>query len=105
VLELLKPTNRKEKVLFYNVSEVAMNRRAIAQQLKKGNTKLSTSHFKESKLPSAVKNQNIREVKALYRLFKKSNSKKENIEFKMNQPICFNNQNFKIDEHFISFPL
>lgn len=105
VLELLKPTNRKEKVLFHNVSEVARNRRAIAQQLKKGNTKLSTSHFKESKLPSAVKNQNIREVKALYRLFKKSNSKKENIEFKMNQPICFNNQNFKIDEHFISFPL
>jgi len=105
VLELLQPTKRKEAVMFSNVHEVAQNRQAIANELKEGNTKLSSAHFKQSLLPSAVKNQNIREVKALYRLFEQSESEKENMTFKDNQPICFNNQNFSLDGHMISFPL
>jgi len=66
---------------------------------------LSSAHFNGINLPAAVINQNIREVKALYKLFKKSNSDKENLEFKPNQPICYNNQNYKIDGHIISIPL
>ncbi len=105
VLELLKPTKRKQNIFLQNITEVVKNRRAIASKLKAGETKLSSADFKEHNLPSAVKNQNIREVKALYKLFLKSNSDKENIEFKANQPICYNNQNYKIDDHIISIPL
>ena len=66
---------------------------------------MSSADFKELNLPSAVKNQNIREVKALYKLFLKSGSEKDNIDFKDNQPICYNNQNYNIDHHIISIPL
>src|SRR6056297_606934 len=105
VLELLKPTKRKENIFLNNIAEVVKNRQAIADKLKAGEAKLSSADFKEIKLPSAVKNQNIREVKALYKRFLKSNSKKENIEFKDNQPICYNNQNYDLYGHVISIPL
>lgn len=104
VLELLKPTKRKENIFLNNIAEVAKNRRAIADKLKAGKFKLSSSDFKEIDLPSAVKNQNIREVKANYKRFLKSDSDKDNIEFKDNQPICYNNQNYHIDDHIISIP-
>jgi IS605 OrfB family transposase len=105
VLELLKPTKRKQNIFLNNIAEVVKNRQSIANKLKKGETKLSSADFKEINLPSAVKNQNIREVKALYKLFLKSDSNKDNLEFKNNQPICYNNQNYKIDHHIISIPL
>jgi IS605 OrfB family transposase len=105
VLELLKPTKRKENIFLNNIAEVVKNRQTIADKLKAGENKLSSAHFKEINLPSAVKNQNIREVKALYKLFLKSDSDKDNLEFKNNQPICYNNQNYKIDNHIISIPL
>ncbi len=66
---------------------------------------MSSAGFEEIDLPSAIKNQDIREVKALYKLFLKSSSDKENIEFKDNQPICYNNQNYKIDNHISSTSL
>ena len=105
ILELLKPTKRKENIFLNNIAEVVKNRQAVAAKLKAGEINLSSADFKELNLPSAVKNQNIREVKALYKRFLKSNSKKENIEFKDNQPICYNNQNYNIDHHIISIPL
>ncbi len=105
VLELLEPTNRKQNVFHENIREVVKNRQVIAEKLKAGDNKLSSADFKEHNLPSAVKNQNIREVKALYKEFKKSDSDKENITFKMNQPICYNNQNYEVDGHIISIPL
>lgn len=106
VLEHLKPTRRKENILLDNISEVVENRKSIAEQLQKGNKKLSTSNFNEN-LPSCVVNQNIREVKVLYNNFKKSNSPKTNLNFKANQPICYNNQNYSLDlkNGFISVPL
>ena len=105
VLELLKPTKRKKNIFLNNIAEVVKNRQSIADKLKAGETKLSSANFKETNLPSAVKNQNIREVKTLYKMFLKSDSDKENLEFKDNQPICYNNQNYKIDNHIISIPL
>ena len=105
VLELLKPTKRKENIFLNNIAEVVKNRQSVADKLKAGETKLSSADFRNINLPSAVKNQNIREVKALYKLFLKSDSDKDNLEFKDNQPICYNNQNYKIDNHIISIPL
>jgi IS605 OrfB family transposase len=105
VLELLKPTKRKENIFLNNIAEVVKNRQSVADKLKEGETKLSTANFKEINLPSVVKNQNIREVKALYKLFLKSDSNKDNLEFKNNQPICYNNRTYKIDNHIISIPL
>jgi len=105
VLELLKPTKRKQNIFLNNIAKVVKNRQTIADKLKAGETKLSSADFKEINLPSAVKNQNIKEVKALYKLFLKSDSDKDNIEFKDNQPICYNNQNYKVDGHIISIPL
>ena len=94
VLELLSPTRFKQNILESNIYQVYLNRTEISKQVKLDKTKLSTKNF-HHKLPSAVTNQNIREVKALYKLFKKSKSHKDNISFKFNQPICFNNQNYK----------
>ena len=105
ILELLKPTKRKQNIFLNNIAEVVKNRQFIAEKLKAGENKLSSADFKEINLPSAVKNQNIREVKALYKLFLKYNSSKDNLAFKANQPICYNNQNYKIDHHIISIPL
>jgi len=105
VLELLKPTQRKQNIFLNNIVGVVKNRQSVADKIKAGETKLSSADFKEINLPSAVKNQNIREVKALYKLFLKSDSDKDNLEFKDNQPICYNNQNYKIDNHIISIPL
>ncbi|WP_245579486.1 transposase [Halonatronum saccharophilum] len=76
VLELLKPTKREQNIFLNNIAEVVKNRQSVADKLK-----------------------------ALYELFLKSDSDKDNLEFKNNQPICYNNQNYKIDNHIISIPL
>lgn len=104
VLELLKPTKTKTRLIETNILEVQNNRNSIVGKLICDETSLSSKHFVEN-LPSAVVNQNIREVKALYKLFKRSKSKKDNLIFKRNQPLCYNNQNYKIKNHFISVPL
>lgn len=104
VLELLKPTKRKASIIEQNIQSVQGNRIEIADKLKDGLSRLSTKDFSE-KLPSAVINQNIREVKALYRLFKKSKSTKDNLSFKDNQPIVYNNQNYRMEDNFVSVPL
>lgn len=104
VLELLEPTNRKASIIEQNIQSAQRNRMEIADKLKDGISQLSTKDFGE-KLPSAVINQNIREVKALYRLFKKSRSTKDNLSFKDNQPIAYNNQNYRMEDHFVSVPL
>lgn len=104
VLELLKPTSKKQKIIEENIYQVHLNRKEIAKKLNDGQNKLSSKDFNEH-LPSAVINQNIREVKALFKLFKKSKSKKESLDFKINQPLCFNNQNYRIKNRFASFPL
>jgi len=44
-------------------------------------------------------------LKPSIKLFLKSDSNKDNLEFKDNQPICYNNQNYKIDGYIISIPL
>jgi len=105
ILQLLDPTSKKQNIFFKNIAEAVKNRQSIADLLKAGETKLSSADFKKHELPSAVKNQNIREVKALYKAFTKSDFKKENLEFKANQPICYNKQNYKIDGHIIEIPL
>jgi len=97
VIELLPPTKNKEFILLNNIQSVQQNREEIAKQLSQGANNLSTKDFRHTELPSAVINQNIREVKALFKTFIKSNSQKQYPEFKPNQPICYNNQNFKIN--------
>ena len=52
VLELLKPTKRKENIFLNNIAEVVKNRQAIAAKLKAGETKLSSADFKDHNLPS-----------------------------------------------------
>ncbi len=51
VLELLKPTKRKQSVFYKNIAEVVKNRQSIADKLKAGKTKLSSTDFKEHDLP------------------------------------------------------
>ena len=107
VLELLPPTKSKERILQNNIKSVQQNREKIAEQLSQGVNNLSTKNFKYVLLPSAVINQNIREVKVLYNNFKKSDSLKEKLSFKDNQPLCYNNQNYNLDleNGFVSVPL
>ena len=52
VLELLKPTKRKQNIFLNNIAEVVKNRQSIADKLKAGETKLSSSDFKKINLPS-----------------------------------------------------
>ncbi|MFO7815466.1 MAG: hypothetical protein R6V14_07000 [Halanaerobiales bacterium] len=51
VLELLKPTKRKQSVFYENTAEVVKNLQSIAEKLKVGKTKLSSADFKEHDLP------------------------------------------------------
>lgn len=104
VLELLEPTSIKKSIIEKNILQCYQNRISISNNLSEGVDKLSSKDFSEN-LPSAIINQNIREVKALYKLFKKSNSKKDNLSFKINQPLCYNNQNYRIRNGFVSIPL
>ena len=97
VLELLPPTKNKKHILLNNIKSVQQNRKKIAEKLSQGISNLSTKNFKHILLPSAVINQNIREVKVLYKNFKKSDSPKETLSFKNNQPLCYNNQNYRLD--------
>jgi len=52
VLELLKPTKRKENIFLNNIAEVVKNRQAVAAKLKAGETNLSSADFKEINLPA-----------------------------------------------------
>ncbi|ADO78116.1 hypothetical protein [Halanaerobium praevalens] len=52
ILELLKPTKRKENIFLNNIVEVVKNRQAIAAKLKTGEINLSSADFKEVNLPS-----------------------------------------------------
>ena len=52
VLELLKPTKRKENIFLNNIADVVKNRQAVAAKFKAGKTKLSSVDFKEINLPS-----------------------------------------------------
>lgn len=62
----------------------------------------STSDF-YAKLPSAVKNQCIRDAKSIYRKHKKGVTKTIAI---LKKPVCiWNNQNFSIENDLISFPV
>ena len=46
VLELLKPTKRKENIFLNNIAEVVKNRQTIAAKLKAGETKsVSYTHL------------------------------------------------------------
>ncbi|MGO1369431.1 RNA-guided endonuclease InsQ/TnpB family protein [Senegalia sp. (in: firmicutes)] len=105
VFKLLKPTKYKENILIKNAVETTRHRKEIAKRLKECESKLTTADFPDFKLSSAVKNQNIRDVKYLYKNFKKSKSKKENMEFKSNQPLSFSNQTYWIENHFLSISL
>lgn len=84
VLELLKPTKNKINIIEENISQTYKNRISISNKLSEDGEKLSSKHFVEN-LPSAVINQNIREVKALFKLFKKSNSNRDNLSFNRNR--------------------
>jgi len=52
ILELLKPTKRKENIFLNNIAEVVKNRQAVAAKLKAGETNLSSADFKEINLPA-----------------------------------------------------
>ncbi|WP_207289600.1 RNA-guided endonuclease InsQ/TnpB family protein [Senegalia massiliensis] len=105
IFKLLKPTKYKENILKENIIETTKHRKEIVRRLKEGKFKLTTADFPDFKLSSAVKNQNIWDVKHLYKNFKKSKSKKENIDFKPNQPLGFSNQCYKIQDNFIALSL
>jgi len=64
------------------------------------NIKLTSKDI-EAKLPSAVKNQAIQDAKSVYRKYKKT--KKLSI---LKKPVCiWNNQNYRIKDNYLSFPV
>lgn len=76
--------------------------------LEKQVLKLTTKDF-EANLPSAVKNQCIRDAKSAYTIYLKRLKKQEKKKPKLpifKKPVCiWNNQNYTIKEQIVSFPI
>ena len=69
--------------------------------IKAGKTLSMTSKHVVAQLPSAVKNQAIRDAKSIYKKFKKKHKKSI-----LKKPICiWNNQNYKVLDNAISIPV
>ena len=97
--------NKKQKVILDNISKEYINtvNTLISEMLQaKDIMNISTKDF-FAYLPSAVKNQCIRDARSIYKKHIKGVTK--NIAI-LKKPICiWNNQNYSIKENSISFPV
>jgi len=93
------PSKEQEQYLEQTLNEYINTVNDIAQiMINNKNTKLTSKDINAS-LPSAVKNQAIRDAKSVYRKYKKTN----NLPI-LKKPVCiWNNQNYKINDY-VNYP-
>ena len=93
------PTKEQEQYLEQTLNEYINTVNNIVQIMINGHTKLTSKDIK-SNLPSAVKNQAIRDAKSVHRKYKKTNKLPI-----LKKPVCiWNNQNYKVNDY-LSFPV
>lgn len=98
----LNPTAEQEKLLRESAAEyVALVNDIVNYALGQGETPKLTSKEVNATLPSAVKNQCIRDAKSVY-----SKCRKTHIHHVLNKPvIIWNNQNYVVGENALYVPL
>lgn len=100
----LIPTKNQQKLICDRMSEYIRTTNSLTEKMldmKQGET-MSTKDF-SANLPSAVKNQCIRDAKSILRKHKKGLTKSVAV---LKKPVCiWNNQNFSLEEETISFPV
>ena len=95
------PTKEQEQYLKETLNEYITTVNNIVQSMINNKNIKLTSKDIEAKLPSAVKNQAIQDAKSVYRKYKKT--KKLSI---LKKPVCiWNNQNYKIIDNYLCFPV
>ena len=95
------PNKEQEQYLKETLNEYISTVNNIVQSMINNKNIKLTSKDIEAKLPSAVKNQAIQDAKSVYRKYKKT--KKLSI---LKKPVCiWNNQNYKIIDNYLCFPV
>ena len=94
------PTKEQEKYLEQTLTEYINTVNNIVPIMINGHKKLTSKDIKAN-LPSAVKNQAIQDARSVYRKYKKTNKLPI-----LKKPVCiWNNQNYRIDDNYLSFPV
>ena len=95
------PTKEQEKYLQETLNEYISTVNNIVRIMIDTQCVKLTSKDIQANLPSAVKNQAIQDAKSVFRKYKKTNRLSV-----LKKPVCiWNNQNYKINDSFISFPV
>ncbi len=95
------PTKEQEKYLQETLNEYISTVNNIVRIMIDTQCVKLTSKDIQANLPSAVKNQAIQDAKSVFRKYKKTNRLSI-----LKKPVCiWNNQNYKINDSFISFPV
>jgi putative transposase len=95
------PTKEQEKYLQETLNEYISTVNHIVRIMIDTQCVKLTSKDIQTNLPSAVKNQAIQDAKSVFRKYKKTNRLSI-----LKKPVCiWNNQNYKINDSFISFPV
>ncbi|ONI48068.1 transposase [Candidatus Epulonipiscioides saccharophilum] len=100
----LIPTNEEKNILTKMCNEFIKTINTLAEKMYNCGEiiKLTTAKF-QADLPSAVKNQCIREAKSIYSKYLKGVTEKLAV---LKKQVCvWNNQNYTIEENTISFPV
>lgn len=100
----LIPTKNQQKIICSMMSEYIETTNSLTGKMldMKQDETISTKDF-SANLPSAVKNQCIRDAKSILRKHKKGLTKRIAV---LKKPVCiWNNQNFSIEDETISFPV
>lgn len=100
----LKPTKDQQRILksMNQLYIQTINELVSEMVVERKTTKKTTRHL-EVALPSAVKNQLIRDAKSVFQKAKKSNYKKIPV---LKKPVCYwNNQNYEIKSNSVALPL
>lgn len=100
----LIPSKNQQNLICSMMSEYIRITNSLTEKIldMKQDETISTKDFSAS-LPSAVKNQCIRDAKSILRKYKKGLTKRIAV---LKKPVCiWNNQNFSIEDETISFPV
>ena len=98
----LMPTKEQSQLLKSTTREyIRLVNHVVSDCIDTGKTVKHTSATVSANLPSAVRNQAIRDGKSVYQKYKKTN-----IQSILKKPVCiWNNQNWKLKESVLSFPV
>jgi len=98
----LLPTAKQDKLLRYTAQEyICLVNKVVTDCIAEGKTVKHTSATVTADLPSAIRNQAIRDGKSVYQKYRKTK-----IQSILKKTVCiWNNQNWKLKDGLLSFPV